>query len=209
MSDTLLHVCPCFLLNVCFVVIYDLVCLTDGSESASQHSSESLQQEPRDQEDGGETSTKEEDKHSFMDFPVREIAEQLTRLDSVGLNNKYLKADFHVTAGSLIHIVFPCHCLSLRICLSEWCPSTAWAASGPSVTRKKIETWHPPSEPPSPSSTLSPTVSSPRSSARPRPVLQLPLPSHRLSPPLASCTPPLPRAHPAARTPAPPKEHAS
>ncbi|XP_018520253.1 ral guanine nucleotide dissociation stimulator-like 1 isoform X2 [Lates calcarifer] len=54
----------------------------DGSESASQHSSESLQQEPRDQEDGGETSTKEEDKHSFMDFPVREIAEQLTRLDS-------------------------------------------------------------------------------------------------------------------------------
>uniref|UniRef100_A0A8C9YC06 Ral guanine nucleotide dissociation stimulator-like 3a n=1 Tax=Sander lucioperca TaxID=283035 RepID=A0A8C9YC06_SANLU len=59
----------------------DLVCLTDCSESASQHNSESLQQELRDQEDGGEASTKEEDKH-FMDFPVRDVAEQLTRLDA-------------------------------------------------------------------------------------------------------------------------------
>ncbi|XP_040892359.1 ral guanine nucleotide dissociation stimulator-like 1 isoform X2 [Toxotes jaculatrix] len=54
----------------------------DCSQSASQRSSESLQQESRDQEDGGETSTKEEDKYGFMDFPVREIAEQLTRLDA-------------------------------------------------------------------------------------------------------------------------------
>ncbi|XP_078120506.1 ral guanine nucleotide dissociation stimulator-like 1 isoform X2 [Sander vitreus] len=53
----------------------------DCSESASQHNSESLQQELRDQEDGGEASTKEEDKH-FMDFPVRDVAEQLTRLDA-------------------------------------------------------------------------------------------------------------------------------
>ncbi|XP_044045554.1 ral guanine nucleotide dissociation stimulator-like 1 isoform X2 [Siniperca chuatsi] len=54
----------------------------DCSQSASEHNSESLQQEDRDQEDGGETSTKEEDKYNFMDFPVREVAEQLTRLDA-------------------------------------------------------------------------------------------------------------------------------
>ncbi|XP_039663127.1 ral guanine nucleotide dissociation stimulator-like 1 isoform X2 [Perca fluviatilis] len=53
----------------------------DCSDSASQHNSESLQQELRDQEDGGEASTKDEDKH-FMDFPVRDVAEQLTRLDA-------------------------------------------------------------------------------------------------------------------------------
>ncbi|TDH16471.1 hypothetical protein EPR50_G00019780 [Perca flavescens] len=53
----------------------------DCSDSASQHNSESLQQELGDQEDGGQASTKEEDKH-FMDFPVRDVAEQLTRLDA-------------------------------------------------------------------------------------------------------------------------------
>ncbi|XP_056228503.1 ral guanine nucleotide dissociation stimulator-like 1 isoform X1 [Seriola aureovittata] len=50
--------------------------------SHSLHRGESLQQEPRDQVDGGETSVKEEDRYSFMDCPVREIAEQLTRLDA-------------------------------------------------------------------------------------------------------------------------------
>ncbi|XP_070684176.1 ral guanine nucleotide dissociation stimulator-like 1 [Pempheris klunzingeri] len=50
--------------------------------SASEHNSESLQQEHRDQEDGGESSTKEEDKYNFMDSPVREVAVQLTRLDA-------------------------------------------------------------------------------------------------------------------------------
>ncbi|XP_071361067.1 ral guanine nucleotide dissociation stimulator-like 1 isoform X2 [Trachinotus anak] len=54
----------------------------DCSRSASQHRGESLQQEPRDQEGGGELSAKEEDRYSFMDCPVREIAEQLTRLDA-------------------------------------------------------------------------------------------------------------------------------
>uniref|UniRef100_A0A4W6BQB2 Ral guanine nucleotide dissociation stimulator-like 3a n=1 Tax=Lates calcarifer TaxID=8187 RepID=A0A4W6BQB2_LATCA len=68
--------------RLCFRRLAQTAATLLKSESASQHSSESLQQEPRDQEDGGETSTKEEDKHSFMDFPVREIAEQLTRLDS-------------------------------------------------------------------------------------------------------------------------------
>ncbi|XP_070776386.1 ral guanine nucleotide dissociation stimulator-like 1 [Enoplosus armatus] len=54
----------------------------DCSRSASEHNSESMQQEDRDQEDGGETSIKEEDKYNFMDFPVRDVAEQLTRLDA-------------------------------------------------------------------------------------------------------------------------------
>nr|XP_019939984.1 PREDICTED: ral guanine nucleotide dissociation stimulator-like 1 isoform X1 [Paralichthys olivaceus]XP_019939985.1 PREDICTED: ral guanine nucleotide dissociation stimulator-like 1 isoform X1 [Paralichthys olivaceus]XP_019939987.1 PREDICTED: ral guanine nucleotide dissociation stimulator-like 1 isoform X1 [Paralichthys olivaceus] len=53
----------------------------DCSRSASQDSGKSLQQDPRDEEDGSDTSAKE-DKHSFMDLPVREIAEQLTRLDA-------------------------------------------------------------------------------------------------------------------------------
>ncbi|XP_035494066.1 ral guanine nucleotide dissociation stimulator-like 1 isoform X2 [Scophthalmus maximus] len=54
----------------------------DCSRSASEHVGKSSQPEPRDEEDGGDTSAKEEDKYSFMDFPVRGIAEQLTRLDS-------------------------------------------------------------------------------------------------------------------------------
>ncbi|XP_030287681.1 ral guanine nucleotide dissociation stimulator-like 1 isoform X1 [Sparus aurata] len=54
----------------------------DCSRSASQHRSGSLRQENRNQEDDGETSLKEEDKCNFMDFPVREVAEQLTRLDA-------------------------------------------------------------------------------------------------------------------------------
>lgn len=54
----------------------------DCSQSASERNSPSLQPEHRDQEDGGETSTKEEDRCNFMDFPVREVAEQLTRLDA-------------------------------------------------------------------------------------------------------------------------------
>ncbi|KAG7214518.1 hypothetical protein INR49_023033, partial [Caranx melampygus] len=54
----------------------------DCSHTASQCGRESLQQQPSDQEDGGETSIKEEDRFSFMDCPVREVAEQLTRLDA-------------------------------------------------------------------------------------------------------------------------------
>ncbi|XP_034398629.1 ral guanine nucleotide dissociation stimulator-like 1 isoform X2 [Cyclopterus lumpus] len=54
----------------------------DCSQSSSQRNGESLQQEHRDQEDSGETSTKEEDKCNFKDFAVREVAEQLTRLDA-------------------------------------------------------------------------------------------------------------------------------
>ncbi|XP_029296594.1 ral guanine nucleotide dissociation stimulator-like 1 [Cottoperca gobio] len=54
----------------------------DCSQSASQHSAEPSQQEHSDQGDAGETSTKEEDKYNFMDFPVTEVAEQLTRLDA-------------------------------------------------------------------------------------------------------------------------------
>lgn len=49
----------------------------DCSQPASEHSSESLQQV-----DGGELPAKDEDKYNFMDFPVREVAEQLTRLDA-------------------------------------------------------------------------------------------------------------------------------
>nr|XP_046260482.1 ral guanine nucleotide dissociation stimulator-like 1 isoform X2 [Scatophagus argus] len=54
----------------------------DCTKSASEHSSQSLQQDRGDQEDRGEMSTKEKDKCKFMDFPVREVAEQLTRLDA-------------------------------------------------------------------------------------------------------------------------------
>ena len=79
--------------------IYDFMCVTDCNRSASQPGGKSLQQDPGDEEDGGDTSSKEEDKHSFMDFPVTEISEQLTRLDAVGFVNKHLKAYFHVTAG--------------------------------------------------------------------------------------------------------------
>ena len=62
--------------------------MTDCIKAASEHSSESSQQELRDQEDAGDTSAKEEDKHNFMDFPVTEVAEQLTRLDAVGFIEK-------------------------------------------------------------------------------------------------------------------------
>ncbi|XP_063740618.1 ral guanine nucleotide dissociation stimulator-like 1 isoform X2 [Eleginops maclovinus] len=54
----------------------------DCSKAASEHSSEYSQQELRDQEGAGDTSTKEEEKHNFMDFPVQEVAQQLTRLDA-------------------------------------------------------------------------------------------------------------------------------
>lgn len=189
------------------LVIYDSLCLTDCRQSASEHNSESLQPDNRDFEDGGETSIKEEDKCGFMDFPVREVAEQLTRLDAVGFNNKYLEPVLMWASESLIHC--PCFYVLLRNCSSECCPSTAWAVSGPSVTRKKTETWHPPSAPPSPSLTPSPTVSSPHSSVRPYPALWLPLLSHRPGPRLPSCIPPLARAHLPARRPAPPTEHES
>lgn len=89
-----------------FIVVYDLGCLTDCRQSASEHSSESLQQEHADQEDGGVTSPKEEDKSNFMDFSVREVAEQLTRLDAVGSINKYLKAPFCFTV-CLSFILYP------------------------------------------------------------------------------------------------------
>ncbi|XP_034544038.1 ral guanine nucleotide dissociation stimulator-like 1 isoform X2 [Notolabrus celidotus] len=55
---------------------------TDCSQSASAHHNESLQQEHGDLEDRVEKSTEDEDKYNFMLFPVREVAEQLTRLDA-------------------------------------------------------------------------------------------------------------------------------
>ena len=116
-------------------------------------------------------------------------------------NASSLPHSVRVTLFRLFHPLF------LRSCLSEWFPSTAWAASGPSATRRKTETWRPASAPPSPSSTLSPTVSSPRSSGRPRPALPLPPPSP--PPPLTSRTPPRPPAHLAALTPVLHSGHAS
>lgn len=85
--------------NIASIIIHGLLCLTDCSQPASEHNSPSLRPEHRDQEDGGERSTKDEDKCNFMDFPVRAVAEQLTRLDAVGFINKYLKAPFCVTMG--------------------------------------------------------------------------------------------------------------
>ncbi|XP_047435507.1 ral guanine nucleotide dissociation stimulator-like 1 isoform X2 [Mugil cephalus] len=54
----------------------------DCAQSASEQDSELLQQENRDQEDGGDSFTKEEDKYTFMGFSVTDVAEQLTRLDA-------------------------------------------------------------------------------------------------------------------------------
>lgn len=51
-----------------------------------------------------------------------------------------------------------------RNCSRRWCPTTAWAPSGPSGTRRARSTWRPPSAPLSPSSTVWPTVSSPPAS---------------------------------------------
>lgn len=51
-----------------------------------------------------------------------------------------------------------------RSCSRRWCPTTAWAPSGPSGTRRARSTWHPPSAPLSPSSTAWPTASSPPAS---------------------------------------------
>ncbi len=102
--------------------LWDLMCLTDCSQSASGRNSPSLHQECRDEEDAQETSTKEEDKHNFMDFPVREVAEQLTRLDAVGFINKYLQAPLCVTvAPSFLFSSYLC----IRSCLCERFPSTA------------------------------------------------------------------------------------
>lgn len=42
-----------------------------------------------------------------MDFPEREVAEQLTRLDAVGLVWKYFKAPFCAALGLYIHTVSP------------------------------------------------------------------------------------------------------
>lgn len=71
-------------------------CLTDCNQSASEVSHQSSQQEFNDQEDRGET--KEEARFYFMDFPVRDVAEQLTRLDSVGLRKLHLKASASLLA---------------------------------------------------------------------------------------------------------------
>ncbi|XP_029949443.1 ral guanine nucleotide dissociation stimulator-like 1 isoform X2 [Salarias fasciatus] len=49
----------------------------DGGQPASERADESLQQELADQQDGGEPRP-----FSFMDFSVRDVAEQLTRLDA-------------------------------------------------------------------------------------------------------------------------------
>lgn len=71
-----------------FVDIYPLLCWTDCSQTLSHGTSGEL----GDPEDSADTSIREEDKCNFMDFAVREVAEQLTRLDAVGFFNKYLKA---------------------------------------------------------------------------------------------------------------------
>lgn len=181
-------------------VSFMMPCLTDCSQTASEVGHQSSQQEFSDQEDRGET--KEEARFDFMDFPARDVAEQLTRLDSVGLMKLHVK-----TSESLLAL-HSCG-IYLRNSLSKWCPFTAWAASGPSVTRKKTETWRPPCVQPFPSSTQWPTVSSPPFSARSPLVLQRHHLCHRPAAPPPSCTPPLTWTHRTLLTPAPPTELAS
>lgn len=120
-------------------VVYDAACLTDCSQPASEVGH---QPEFNDQEDREET--KEEARLGFMDFPVRDVAEQLTRLDAVGLVKPLLNMPLVLRSRPSV---------SLRTSLSEWCPFTAWAASGLSGTRRKTGTWHRPCAPPFPSST--------------------------------------------------------
>lgn len=175
-------------------------CLTDGSQSPSEVSRLSSQQEFNNQEDRGEV--KEEARCHFMDFPARDVAEQLARLDSVGLLKLCLETSVSL---SVPHSRLLC----LRNSLSEWFPSTAWAASGLSATRKRTESWRPPCVQPFPSSTRWPTVSSPPFSARWLPVLPPHRPCRRPAPPPPSCTPPLTRTPLTLLTPAPPTEHAS
>lgn len=175
-------------------------CITDCSQSASEVSHQSSQQEFNDQEDRGEA--KEEARFYFMDFPARDVAEQLARLDSVGL----LK--LHLETSASLSVLHSC-LLCLRNSLSEWFLFTAWAASGLSATRKRTETWRPACVQPFPSSTRWPTVSSPPFSAHPLLVLPLHRPCHRPAPPPPSSTPPLTWTHLTLLTPAPPTEHAS
>lgn len=92
-------------------------CLTGCGQPASEVSHQSSQQEFSDQEDRGET--KEEARCYFMDFPVRDVAEQLTRLDSVGLVELRLKTSAsRLVLHSLPYLpqelfvkVVPFHCL--------------------------------------------------------------------------------------------------
>ena len=95
------------------------------------------------------------------------------------------------------------HVVASRVCLSRWCPSTAWAACGLSGTRRRTAAWLPPSVPPSPSSMPSPTGSSRRCCATPgspppppHPVLRPSLPPHppQHSPPADPHHPPGPLA---------------
>lgn len=171
-------------------------CLTDCSQSASELGRQPSQQEVSDQE--GRGGAKEEVRFPFMDFAVRDVAEQLTRLDSVGL------AKLHLKPSARLLLLHPCR-VCLRSSSSEWCPSTAWAASGLSATRKKTASWRPPCAQPSPSSTRWPTASSPPFSAHLLPALPVHRPCLRPTPPPPSCTPPRTWTR---LTAAPPSEHA-
>lgn len=95
-------------------VVYDAACLTDCSQPASEVGRQPEQQEFNDQEDGEET--KEEARLGFMDFPVRDVAEQLTRLDAVGLVKPLLNMPLVLrsrpsVSQDLFVRVVPFHCL--------------------------------------------------------------------------------------------------
>lgn len=173
---------------------------SEVSRSPSEVSRPSSQQDFNNQEDRGEV--KEEARFYFMDFPARDVAEQLARLDSVGLLKLHVETSASLSAPHS-------RLLCLRNSLSEWFPSTAWAASGLSATRRRTGTWRPPCVRPSASSTRWPTASSPPSSARSLPVLPLHRPCHHPARPCPSRTPPLTWTHLTLLTPAPPTERAS
>lgn len=92
------------------MILYDILglsfmmaCLTDCSQSASElghHPEQEFNDQDREE-------AKEEARVGFMDFPVRDVAEQLTRLDAVGpIGEKKCR----------------CHC---------WCLAHAACVSGP------------------------------------------------------------------------------
>ncbi|KAM4603609.1 ral guanine nucleotide dissociation stimulator-like 1 [Polymixia lowei] len=57
-------------------------CNSFSQSTSEDHSKSQKHEEHRDQEEGGEAASNKEDGRGFMDFPVKEVAEQLTRLDA-------------------------------------------------------------------------------------------------------------------------------
>ena len=74
-------VCPC----VCYAMLFSFV--PDHSTCQATLKETGDCQQPKEEEGLGETDTKEEEPQDWMDFPEKEVAEQLTRFDAVSVNH--------------------------------------------------------------------------------------------------------------------------